>query len=222
MNMTKNLIASFGTILAITMLAGGNAQNASGLQGRTLLEALQKGGFVLYFRHTRTDWSQAPREGDSGIQIRGLTDRAMLQNCELQRNLKAEGREDARAIGRFFQEQRIPVGDVLASPFCRAREHATLSFNRFSVNWEVFDSYSLPKDGAERNRLKAGLNRLLSTAPKAGTNTVIIAHVPNFEDATGESLEEGEAAIVSPSGDAYRIVARVKYDGWNALLEAKP
>ena len=33
-------------------------QTANELEGRTLMEALRKGGYNIYFRHAATDWSQ--------------------------------------------------------------------------------------------------------------------------------------------------------------------
>jgi phosphohistidine phosphatase SixA len=45
-----------------------------------------------------------------------------------QRNLTDGGRADARAIGAAIRSLGIPIGEVLASPFCRTRETAELIF----------------------------------------------------------------------------------------------
>jgi hypothetical protein len=82
-----------------------------------LAERLRRGGYVLAFRHAATDFSMTDSTRD-------------LRDCLRQHNLTAEGRRGARSIGREFQRLRIPVGRVLASPFCRTRETAILAFGR--------------------------------------------------------------------------------------------
>jgi phosphohistidine phosphatase SixA len=51
-----------------------------------------------------------------------------------QRNLTDAGRADARAIGAAIRALGIPIGRVLASPFCRTRETAELIFGRATVS----------------------------------------------------------------------------------------
>jgi Histidine phosphatase superfamily (branch 1) len=82
-----------------------------------LADRLRRGGYVLAFRHAATDFSMTDSTRD-------------LRDCSGQRNLTAEGRRQARSIGREFRRLAIPVGRVLASPFCRTRETASLAFGR--------------------------------------------------------------------------------------------
>src|SRR5438067_4173639 len=88
------------------------------LSGPALLNALRRGGYVIYFRHTSTDFGQ--------------NDEAMTSydDCSKQRNLTEQGRAEARAIGVAIARLQIPIGDVLASPFCRTVETARLIFGR--------------------------------------------------------------------------------------------
>ena len=63
----------------------------------------------------------------------------------------------------------------------------------------------------ENNRRAAALKKMLATAPKAGTNTVIITHRPNILDALGKDwfdVKEGEASIFHVENGGYRLVAR--------------
>ena len=101
-------------------LATGTATPAAGeeLAGPALLAALREGGFVIYFRHARTDFSQDD------------VDLSDLSNCATQRNLSAEGRDKARLIGEAIAAHGIPVGEVLSSELCRTRETAELAFGR--------------------------------------------------------------------------------------------
>ena len=96
------------------------------LEGKALVDALRQGGYVLYLRHTSTDFGQ----NDDA-----MTDFA---NCAQQRNLTDAGRAEAREIGAAHaSELRIPVGPILASPYCRTLESARLVFGTPTVSQAV-------------------------------------------------------------------------------------
>jgi hypothetical protein len=172
------------------------------LAGPALLSALRAGGLILYFRHTSTDF------GQNDDQMSGYED------CARQRNLTSRGRDEARAIGTAIQRLRIPVGEVLASPFCRTRETAQLIFGRARVEAAVRGGPA-SDDGSDRY---AALRRLLSTAPASGV-LAIASHGNPFRAVAGTPyLAEGEAAVVRPLGErGFRVIARIPKDGWSAL-----
>jgi broad specificity phosphatase PhoE len=165
---------------------------------------MRNGGLILYFRHTSTDFGQ--------------NDDAMsgYEDCARQRNLTDRGRDEARSIGAAIKQLNIPIGDVLASPFCRTRETAQLIFGRATVSAAVRGGPAHP-DADDRY---AELRKLLSTPPRAGTNLAIVSHGNPFHAVAGDAayLAEGEAAVIAPLGArGLRIVARVPKDGWSAL-----
>src|SRR5258706_14120334 len=83
-----------------------------------LVTKLRQGGYVLFLRHTSTDFSQ------NDAQMRSFED------CASQRNLTDKGRDEARALGAEIKRLGIPIGLVHASPFCRTQETARLAFGR--------------------------------------------------------------------------------------------
>jgi virginiamycin B lyase len=175
--------------------------------GPKLVNALQRGGYVVYFRHAATDFSQTD------------TNTKNLADCTKQRNLIPEGRDDATAIGKAFRTLRIPVGQVLASKYCRTRQTARLAFGRVRTSDDITSIASVSDEEQER-RLDA-LRRLLATAPRAGTNTVLVAHLFNIQGAADVSLEEGEAAVFEPLGNRrFRLVAKVRPRKWTSLAAA--
>ena len=87
-----------------------------------IVNNLQKGGYILYLRHTKTIWDQKDQEPFD------------FDDCSKQRNLSDEGREQARAIGEAIETLSIPVGEVQSSPFCRTKETAKLAFGKYSVS----------------------------------------------------------------------------------------
>ena len=170
-----------------------------------LLAGLRGGGFVVYFRHTDTDWSQ--RDARTGN----------FEDCASQRNLSDKGREHARAIGEAIRALGIPIGAVLASPLCRTMETATLAFGSAQRSMAARDGGPEPPGSPDRF---VALRGLLSTAPPPGTNRVIVSHgYPLYALVGGQYLDEGQAAVVRPDGTGFEVVARVGLKEWREMAE---
>lgn len=90
-----------------------------------LVGELRKGGYVLFLRHASTDFSQ----DDSRM--------TSFEDCATQRNLTDKGRAEARALGEHIRRLKIPIGEVLASPFCRTMETARLAFGKARATSDV-------------------------------------------------------------------------------------
>ena len=197
------MAAALALSLAAALPATAAETPSESLTGAALLQTLRGGGLILYFRHTSTDFGQ--------------NDDAMsgYEDCARQRNLTDNGRDEARRIGAAIKRLDIPIGDVLASPFCRTRETAQLIFGRATVAPAVRGGPARP----ETNDRYAELRKLLSTPPRAGTNLAIASHGNPFRAVTDtQYLAEGEAAVIRPLGaQGFRIVARIPKDGWDAL-----
>jgi phosphohistidine phosphatase SixA len=193
-------LAAFGVLAGTLPLALGQPLE---LAGPALLSALRGGGYVLYFRHAATDF------GQSDERMTGFED------CATQRNLTDRGRADARAIGADLRALGIPVGEVLASPYCRTMETARLIFGRATTTPAVRGGPAQP-ESPERY---AALRELLAAPVPRGTNVAIVSHGnPWRAVAGGPYLAEGEAAVVLPRGaDGFRVVARVRQEDWRAL-----
>jgi phosphohistidine phosphatase SixA len=156
---------------------------------------------VIFFRHAASVHTQTDSD---------------LSRCETQRNLSEQGRADARAIGAAFRTLDIPVGQVLTSGYCRARDTAQLAFGSAEL---VRDLSGLP--AAQREQRAAALRKLLATVPNAGTNTVLVSHGFNITAAAEISIGEGEAAIFAPQSDGtFSLAARVQPEEWAALVQA--
>lgn len=166
-----------------------------------LAEALRRGGYVIYFRHTATDFSKSD------------TDMKSYDDCANQRLLSNAGREAARNIGKHVRAMGLPVGEVLASPYCRTMETAQLAFRQVQPRLEIreigSDDY-------------AGLKRLLSAPVEAGTNRWIVGHGTPFRTIAGPPhLSEGEAAVIEPEGSGWRVKARILDKEWKTLSEKR-
>jgi broad specificity phosphatase PhoE len=174
------------------------------LSGPALLAALRAGGYILYFRHAATDF------GQNDDQMTGY------EACDTQRNLTDAGRADARAIGATLRELRIPIGTVLASPYCRTMETAQLMFGRAAATPAVRGGTAQPDSPARYSALRD----LLATKVPPGSNLVIASHGNPYRAVVGgDYLAEGEAAVIEPLGEAgFRVIARVRKDEWKGLV----
>jgi len=186
--------------VAFLALAGLGAAAADDLLAPpTAVNALRQGGYVLYFRHAATDMTK----DDAGMKS--------FEDCPTQRNLVDRGRDDARAVGAAIKAFGIPIGKVRASPYCRTVETADLLFGGAEKTAEVRGGSAQANDPARY----AALRKLLSERPAPGTNDVIVSHGNPFHAVAGPPyLAEGEAAVVLPTGDGFRVVARIRVEDW--------
>jgi hypothetical protein len=161
---------------------------------------LRKGGYVLYIRHTSTDFSKDDSKMSS------------FEDCANQRPLTDKGRDEARAIAGHLKRLGIPVARVYASPFCRTVETAMLAFGRAE---KTGDARGGPVRSDDPKRYDP-LRRLLSTPPAAGQNNAISSHGNPFFAVFGAPyLAEGEVAVVRPAG--MKLAGRIKLEDWPAL-----
>ncbi len=201
--LTKGLIGWFAILLLAN--AGAPAAVADGM-----LDALRAGGNNIYFRHVATDWSQSDRvfEADDWLSC----------DATRMRQLSDAGRADARRIGDAIRRLAIPVGEVLASPYCRTMETARLmALGPVIASTDVMNLRSAEYFGG-RGAIVASARKLLATPPPAGSNRVIVAHGNVAREATPVYPAEGEGLVFRPDGDGgFELIGRVVPDAWARL-----
>ena len=132
-----------------------------------------------------------------------------FEDCANQRPLTEKGRSDARATGAKIRQLRLAEGEVLASPFCRTLEHATLVFGRATPTRELRES-----NGGDY----PGLKQLLAGPVDKGRNRWLFGHGMPFRTVAGPPhLNEGEAVVMQPSGQSWVVVARIGVEDWAGL-----
>lgn len=178
-----------------------------------LIEALQRGGYNLYFRHEATDWSQH----DS---VNQENDWLSCDGSKI-RQLSVAGRERAKRTGEFIRGLNIPVSEVLASPYCRTMDTAGLlglgavQATNEVINLRVAEYF----DG--RPAVIQTARELLARRPTPGTNRVIVAHGNVAREATPVYPGEGEMVIFRPDGKGrFTFVGRIAPGQWLQLKQA--
>ena len=174
-------------------------------------QALRAGGLVIVVRHGATFADQAD------------TDPLNFENIAAQRNLNDKGKTLAKAFGDALRQGGIPVGEVYTSKYNRAYETAVIAGLKNIEKTADLTEGGLVVSPNENNRRIEAFHRMLGTAPKLGTNTILITHKPNIVDALGKDwfdVKEGEASLFRPENGSYKLLARVQMDEWPRIAVA--
>jgi broad specificity phosphatase PhoE len=199
------LVVSFG--LSAAML-GAAAPGSMAADNMDIAQALRAGGLVIAVRHGATFPDQAD------------TDPLNFENIAAQRNLNDNGKALATAFGDSLRRAGIPVGKVYTSKYNRAYETAVVAGFKDIEKTADLTEGGLVVSPNENNRRIEAFHKMLGTAPKPGTNTLLITHKPNIVDALGKDwfdVKEGEASIFRPENGSYKLLARVQMDEWSRI-----
>lgn len=203
--------------LLVTLTSLSMAQTSTTIPSAELLAQLRQGGYVIFMRHPQTD------KNSKDVDLQKLDD------CATQRNLSDEGRTVSKTVGDAMRSLKIKVGKVYTSEFCRAKEAAKLmGFNEAKVTKNLnlcYNDAKLVIPVAENEKRVSEVRKIISKAPKKGSNTLIVSHRPNVEDAArmldpnGKGfgdVAEAEMVVFQPqSGDpAYKYVGRIGAKQW--------
>lgn len=193
-------------IISGVLLAAGSA-HAQELQGKALVRALQRGGYVIVMRHASSPQNAPTKEN------------ADPQNVHLERQLDENGRTTATAFGNAIRRLKIPVGQVLSSPTYRALE--TARYAQLPTPMTVPELGDNGRSMQNTNESQSvWLQKQVTKFPR-GSNTILITHQPNIAAASPQwstNLSDGEALIFGSDGKGgAKLVARVKIDEWPKL-----
>jgi phosphohistidine phosphatase SixA len=176
---------------------------------RDVLEDMRKGGYVVVIRHGRTNESAEMKDASP----------LDLSSCEGQLMLNEVGKRQAQAIGEAFKKAEVPIGQVIASTYCRAMETGRIAFGKAEPSDALLLEAFVPAPGTPvpppwPQRVET-MKELIAAVPPAGTNTILITHFPNVNAALGVQIGFGDAAIIKPDrhGGA-AIVARIIAKEW--------
>jgi len=199
-------VPTLALALLVATAAIALARPADQLSDAPSLASLRQGGYVIFLRHALEDGvDQSPVD---------------VNDCQTQQFLTDQGRAQARSIGQQFRALGIPVGRVMNSQFCRARDTAVLAFGASETLDILTPPGALPP--ALRDEQPDAIRLLLSTPPVAGTNTVLVGHGGVLLPITGVNIDRAEAAIFVPRGAAgYTFVTILASDEWSALARSK-
>ena len=141
---------------------------------------LKKGGKLIFIRH-----AYAPGGGDP--------ENFDINNCDTQRNLSKQGRDQAKKIGNFFKENDVPIFKVFSSEWCRCKETAELAFTNFMTK-DFLNSFFSTKFASNRNKQMFDLKNYVEKF-KGNENLIFVTHYIVISEALDYAPSSGEIVI---------------------------
>jgi broad specificity phosphatase PhoE len=158
--------------------------------------ALRQGGHVALMRH-----AEAPGGAGDPPGFR-------LDDCTTQRNLSAEGRVDAKAVGERLKAEGIAIGKLLSSPWCRCVDTARLMEVGAVEIAPTFGNVVVLSD--QRATLTEGARAVIAAWQRPDT-LLVVTHGANIQALTGGlNPASGEIVVVrADAGGTIREIGRI-------------
>ena len=209
----RRAVAALAAVIGLSVMlaVAGSTAAAVAAGDEQIAQALRAGGLVILVRHGATFPDQAD------------TDPLNFDNIAAQRNLNDKGKMLAKQFGDALRQAGVPVGKVYTSKYNRGYETAVLAGFKDVEKTADLTEGGLVVSPNENNRRAEALRKMLTTAPKPGTNTILITHYPNIIAALGKDwfdVKEGEASIFRPENGSYTLVARLQMEDWPRIAVA--
>lgn len=183
---------------------------------------LMEGGYILHFRHAERDkWIDVVNYDslDSHVHNKGENQTRYPENDYFSSAvcLNERGKVQAKVMAEHLDYINFPIGYVISSTSCRARQTANIVFNGFDEMKTIL-VHKGPYKENEKKRIEQLKNLYLSLPIIEGKNTIVSAHnsVVNkkmFENNTSEfeneskelSLEEGGFFVISKKNGKLKL-----------------
>lgn len=153
---------------------------------------LRRGGVVVAFRHALAPGTFDP----PGFR---------LGDCSTQRNLSAEGREQARRMGAWFAAQGLRPDAVRSSPWCRCMDTATLAFGTAQA-WSALASPVGSPETTTASHLQQLRTALAEATQRPGQFQVWVTHMFVLADLAGANTASGEGLVLRADASGQPVV----------------
>lgn len=171
-----------------------------------LVSDLKQGGYVIYMRHGNTDNSRPDRVPNVD-----------LNDCNTQRVLNEEGVSVTKQVGEYVRTAGVPIGDVFASPMCRAKNSALNAFGRYTLEPAIM--YTGGMTTAQKKPVLDKTRELISQPIEKGLNRILVAHAPNMMDLMGYFPSEATLVIFKPKGNnQFDYLGSIRPQDWPDLV----
>lgn len=195
-------------------------------------EKLLKGGYILHFRHAERDkWLDVQMYDalESDVHDKGINQSRMAEEDYFGNAvcLNERGLIQAKAMGELLAWINLPIGFVISSPSCRARQTANLAFDGYDQLKRILvhGGPYLEKKNDRINKLK---DFYLKLPTEKNKNTIISSHnsviqkemfdeVKLSESDNKTNLEEGGFYIISNENN--RLVLEYKFHSFKKFTK---
>ena len=147
---------------------------------QNLIIELKKGGKLIFIRH-----AYAPGGGDP--------ENFSLFDCNTQRNLSQSGRDQAKKIGTFFKDNKIPIGMVYSSEWCRCKETALIAFSNYETR-NFLNSFFSPQFAKNKVPQMIKLKNFIKNWDQ-DKNLVFVTHYVVISESLNYTPSSGEIVV---------------------------
>ncbi|MBD1164662.1 histidine phosphatase family protein [Pelagibacterales bacterium SAG-MED13] len=161
---------------------------------KNLLDQLSEGGKLIFIRH-----AYAPGNGDP--------DNFNLNDCSTQRNLSEEGRIQAKNIGKFFKKNKVKIEKILSSEWCRCKETADISFQKYNTK-EFLNSFYSARFSKNKTKQILDLKKYIKDF-NSKKNLVLVTHYVVISEVLNYGPSSGEIVI---SDKKFNKIGRIEID----------
>lgn len=181
-------------LLAIILITTSLGVTAISSTSEPLLAAMQKGSHVLLLRH-----ALAPGFGDPP--------EFTIGDCSTQRNLSAEGRQQARQLGQTLRDAGLDDLVVYSSQWCRCWDTA-IEMNIGTPTTHM-GLNSFFQNRSQQDAIVNELQALLASL-EGGPSAVLVTHAVNVRAITGQSVGSGQGILLrlEPNGE-HTVIGRL-------------
>ena len=159
---------------------------------KNLTNELKDGGKLIFIRHAYAPGGGDPKDFN-------------LNDCSTQRNLNNEGRNQAKYIGEIFRKNKIKIGKVLSSEWCRCKDTASLAFGIYETKNFLNSFYSSKFAKNKRSQMKNLMKYIKNFESKK--NLILVTHYVVISEALDYAPSSGEIVI---SDKKFNIVGTFK------------
>ena len=193
-------------------------------------QKIMAGGYILHFRHAeRQKWIDVQMYDalESDVHNNGPDQSRLAENDYFKDAvcLNSRGLIQAKAMGEHLSRINFPIGLVVSSPSCRARQTADLAFGGFSELNRDLVHIGPYKENLE-NRVNIMKDFYQNVPITSGKNTIVSAHnsvvlpqiFKNYRSLGNKiSLEEGGFYVISRNEDTNELTLEHEFHNFNSF-----
>jgi phosphohistidine phosphatase SixA len=157
-----------------------------------LLKELKVGNKLIFIRHAYAPGTGDPNNFD-------------LKNCKTQRNLNDIGKEQATRIGDFFLRNKISIGNVFSSEWCRCKETTLIAFKKFESK-DFLNSFYNAKFAKNKKKQIKNFKKFIKELDDTN-NIIFVTHYVNIYEILNYSTMSGEIVI---SDKKFNVIDSIK------------
>ena len=141
---------------------------------------IMEGGYILHFRHAERDkWIDVQKYDalESDVHNNGNNESRYAENTYFADAvcLNQRGKVQAEAMGEHIRNINLPIGNVVSSVSCRARQTAELAFNGYDSLHRIL-VHTGPYNENKSERINSLKEFYFELPVIEGKNTIVSAH----------------------------------------------